>query len=168
MFDQYFLQLIAYSTQSFPKSSIPLRVYSEISLISLLASSSLLAITYISLYLITFPLSETISIVNDSIISGKSSTAKTSSSSSVTSKPLLVDAKLLTGIGGLQRTMNFIDTKSPPVKGNFSYKDESNRKLKEDRDKRRDEINARAREAYKLKQNKLKENFLNILDYEHD
>ncbi len=68
------------------------------------------------------PLSETISIVDDSIMS-----AKSSYSSNVTSKPLLVDAKLLTGIGGLQRTMNFIDTKSPPVKGNFSYKDESNR-----------------------------------------
>jgi hypothetical protein len=61
-------------------------------------------------------ISNTISIVNDS-----------DDDTSDNKGPLLVDAKLLTGVGGLERTMNYIDTKTPPVKGSFSYKDPDNR-----------------------------------------
>ena len=51
---------------------------------------------------------------------GKKSSGSSSSSSS---KPgLHIDPHLLTGKAGLERMMNFVDEKSPPVKGEFEYK----------------------------------------------
>jgi hypothetical protein len=73
----------------------------------------------------TTPLTETVSLIKtNNSISNKSSSSKSSASSK---GPLIVDAKLLTGLSGLQRVMNFNDTKTPPVKGAFEYKDPSNK-----------------------------------------
>ncbi len=63
-----------------------------------------------------------------SLVSNNSNTSSNSSSSTSSKKgPLIVDAKLLTGLSGLQRVMNFIDTKTPSVKGAFEYKDPTNK-----------------------------------------
>ncbi len=53
---------------------------------------------------------------------GETSSSKSFNSSSSNNEQLYIDPKELTGGQGLKRIMNFVDTKTPALKGQFEYK----------------------------------------------
>ena len=59
---------------------------------------------------------------DDDINSLKSSGGKNSDETLVKKRSLNIDSHQLTGKLGLDRMMNYVDQKSPPIKGNFEYK----------------------------------------------
>jgi hypothetical protein len=58
----------------------------------------------------------------ESVAELEETATKTSTDEGISRREMTIDPHLLTGRQGLERMMNFVDEKSPPVKGDYEYK----------------------------------------------
>ena len=68
------------------------------------------------------PISSNISTITKSSLSEKKKGGSSSKSTSQSIERLYIDPKDLTGTQGLKRVMNYVDSKTPSIKGQFEYK----------------------------------------------